>query len=216
MRLQTVLATFSLLTGLTVAGHATTIFSENFEGVSPSYTIGVGGAVGSAGFTVTSGNVDLVGNPGYGFLCTGLESGNCVDLDGLTPGTISYTLSGLTVGQQYIMTFDLAGNDRAGNGSIPAAPLQNGVTASFGGASTSVEVPEAQVGTMYTLNYTATSTSAVISFASLDQPNQANGAVLDNVLIQTASSTPEPLSMMLFGSGFLAISLIGRKKLVRK
>jgi hypothetical protein len=32
----------------------------------------------------------------------------------------------------------------------------------------------------------------------------------------STSSTPEPMSMLLFGGGLLAISLIGRKKLVRK
>jgi len=32
----------------------------------------------------------------------------------------------------------------------------------------------------------------------------------------TTSATPEPVSMVLFGSGLLALSLIGRKKLIRK
>ena len=33
---------------------------------------------------------------------------------------------------------------------------------------------------------------------------------------QVTTGSPEPVSMLLFGSGLLAVSLIGRKKLVRK
>lgn len=47
-------------------------------------------------------------------------------------------------------------------------------------------------------------------------PNTSSGNVFVQYSYTTSSLTPEPVSMLLLGSGMLALSVIGRKKLVRK
>src|SRR5262245_23818201 len=63
------------------------------------------------GWTVTAGSIDYVGT--YWQAADGVRS---IDLSGNGPGTISQTLTGLTVNSFYTISFDLAGNPDGGPG----------------------------------------------------------------------------------------------------
>lgn len=96
-----ILAIFTLITG---SASASIIFSESFEhdpainGFISTVTSNVGA------FDVISGNVDWIGN--YWQAAEGTHS---LDMNGTSPGTISYDLSTI-MGMEYDVSFSLAGN----------------------------------------------------------------------------------------------------------
>src|ERR1700744_4682072 len=70
---------FAIGTACTQAASANPILSENFDALTPALTVTSVGAFSAINGT----NVDIVDNTmGYGALCAGPESGNCVDLAG--------------------------------------------------------------------------------------------------------------------------------------
>jgi hypothetical protein len=79
-------------------------------------------------------------------------------------------------------------------------------------------------GTSYILPTTENLTSVADSFsigvnAFVDAGGFTNGASDASIQVTysyTANTSPEPVSMVLFGSGLLVVSLIGRKKFARK
>jgi len=85
-----------------------------------------------------------------------------------------------------------------------------GTTAAYAGAGT------------FTLNYSTFSGFAVNGSCSnniqVTQANQATAmaTVTYTYTPGTTSTTPEPISMLLFGSGLLGLSIIGRKKFSRR
>ena len=86
---------------------APAVFSDNFDANS------VGLNAVPAGWSVTNGTVDIIGSGYFDFIP---GSGKYIDLDGSTgkAGNLSktFTLDPLPIGQQYVLTFDLAGNHR--------------------------------------------------------------------------------------------------------
>ncbi len=88
--------------------HAVSVVNGSFElGTDPggSFLTVNAGESSITGWTVDSGSVDYIG--GYWAASDGLRS---IDMNGLTTGSISQTITGLTIGQQYRVSFDLAGN----------------------------------------------------------------------------------------------------------
>jgi len=83
-----------------------------------------------------------------------------------------------------------------------------GTTASYSGAGT------------FTLGYSTFSGFSIQGTGGNNiQPTQTNQATALATVIYTytpGTTTPEPVSMVLFGSGLLAVSLLGRKKFARK
>src|ERR1700754_5234524 len=105
------IATAAVLgTSLSTVASATPIFSANFEELSPALSVSSVGA-----FTAINGtNVDVVNNTmGFGPLCAGPTSGNCVDLGGSggDPNSVLRSNFLFNVGQ-YLLSFDLIGSGR--------------------------------------------------------------------------------------------------------
>ena len=181
-----------------VSAPAGTILSENFNELTAQ--LGVT-SVGS--FTAIEGtNVDIVGNSnGWGFLCGGPESGNCVDLDGTggnPQGVLASGLILLSPGNNYYLSYDLIGSNRGYNTST---------TVSFGSYSQTFRLGSSDITSGVVNNALITvsvPTEAQLVFTS-NTPGQV-GSVLDNVAITSeaissgsnqSSATPEPPTLIL-------------------
>ena len=98
------------LFGLTGSVHATPLLSENFDELTTAL-----GVVSAGDFSTINGtNVDIVGaTNGWGALCAGAESGNCIDMDGSGGNPIGQLESNtLFSAGTYLLSFDLVGNQR--------------------------------------------------------------------------------------------------------
>ncbi len=193
--MKKILAVAALST-LSCLSQATVVFSDNFNS---------NGALGlndtPAGWTVTSGTVDVVGGAGgWGALCA---SGGviCIDLDGSTnqAGILSHSFAA-TAGTAYTATFDLAGNQRGGSDSL----LVN-----FGTASQTFNLASNAPWNTYSMSFTANAnTSYDLSFHNAGGDNI--GIVLDNVLV-SAVPEPETYAMLLAGLGLMGTIARRRK-----
>jgi hypothetical protein len=183
---------------------AATIFSENFNGATVGQKTGI---ITGTGFTVGSGNVDVVG-PGFGaFLCVGASTVNCVDLNGSTNGSISSSSTIAFAAGDYVLSFVLNGSQIGPTTST---------TVSLGSLFTAqvFTLTAGSIGTQ-TINFTVASpTSATLTFASGTAGN--SGALLDNISIDTVSGVPEPTTFVLIGGGLLPLALFARRRLARK
>ncbi|MBV8625433.1 MAG: PEP-CTERM sorting domain-containing protein [Herbaspirillum sp.] len=129
------------------------------------------------------------------------------ELNGGTWDTISQTITGLTVGQTYVLSW--AYGQRPGSGRQQADITFGGnlVTSNFssGGA-------DFLTWTFNTFNVVATSTTEVLSFAAvagLGNPSVGNEITAVSL---TASDVPEPASLLLLSTGLLGLGFARRKK----
>jgi choice-of-anchor C domain-containing protein len=156
------------------------------------------------GWSVTSGNVDIVNN-GY---WPAFEGNQSIDLNGTTAGTISQSFA-TTPGQQYHLSFEYANN--ADNPGLLATG-----TVSLTGAGTLLTANLAHTGSMKTslaaMNYTpfnadfiANSASTTLTFASTIPGDQ--GLALDAASVTAVIPTvPEPSTLALCALGGLALA----------
>ncbi len=183
---------------------AGTVLSENFNELPTSLTVTSVGA-----FSAISGtNVDVVNNgSGYGPLCAGPESGNCVDLGGTSgnPSGILRSNTQLAAGQ-YLLSFDLVGS---GRGQTDATEVTFGnydhtFTLSSGDVTDGIVTDE-----LVTL-----ASPGYLTFSENDLGGNGNiGNLLDNVVISTANSAvPEPFTLSLFGAGLAGAAGLRRRK----
>ena len=187
------------------------ITNGSFEtGTSPGSTfttLYAGDSTTITGWTVNTGSVDYIG--GYWNASDGSRS---LDMDGLTPASISTTLS-TVAGQTYEVLFDIAGNS-------DGPPLIKSLNVSVDSAGSVLQ----QQQYSYTLAghpaipnlvwqqmsylFQATGTSTVLTFASADPSTElgslpAYGAALDNVRV---NAVPEPASVVMCGLAAVMIS----------
>jgi len=129
---------------------------------------------------VESGSIDLVGTP----IWTAAEGTQSIDLDGINAGAL-YQDVPTVVGQQYTMSFDLAGNpggDEPKVVQVTAGPT----TQQFSFDAT--DQSASQMGwTGQTLTFTATASSTRILFNSLDAANSVTGPAIDDVIVTSAA-----------------------------
>jgi choice-of-anchor C domain-containing protein len=186
---------FSLAAGSAVAA---TVQNGGFESpgtFSGSFTtIGTGGSL--PGWSIDSGSVDLINT----YWQNG--SGNySLDLSGNAAATISQTITDLTIGQHYRLSFLLAGNPDSG-------PIVKSLLVSIGGDSRifTFDTAGSSRGSMgwtgNSLDFVAGDTSLLLSFASQDAG--AFGPALDAVAI-SAIPLPAGAPLLLAGLGGLAL-----------
>lgn len=182
----------------TSASAAVTIFSENFNGTKPGGAVGAGQPVGA--FTVTAGDVDVLGDlNGAYFGCPGGAGNNCIDMNGNAAGSL-LGLVDLQAGKTYRVLFDLAGN-----GDRPSNLYQVGVSLGASGPNV-FGVAAAAPFTTFSFDYVAAASgSASLAFQSLtlDSPSFW-GPILDNVRVVSLSESavPEPGTWAMMISGF--------------
>jgi hypothetical protein len=191
----------AMLTGATTVAQAAVVFSDNFNG----YGVAIPWTTPTGGWSYQgTGNVDLVANNTYGISISNAD-GLFVDLNG-TPGSpaLQHSVGGLTAGQTYDLSFDLAGNHRDMN-------FNDSVTVKFGASSNTFSVADANADfSHFSLSFIATGSSADISFIdNLTNGNRNIGTLLDNVSV-TAVPEPEVYGMMLMGLGLMGF--VARKR----
>ena len=194
-------------------------------------------ASSSYNFIFGSGTADTTGSPGqYGNIklwgpgtgsANGLPAsspngGNFVAADGaFNTGPIQQTISGLTVGDTYAVSFFWAGAQQSGF----TGPTTEQWNVSLGSQSQSTAVvsnaSHGFTGWMQqTLDFTATNSSEVLSFLAAGTPNGVPPfALLDGVSMNDVSSpspgpstVPEPATVSLMVVGLLGLSVAGHRR----
>jgi choice-of-anchor C domain-containing protein len=186
------------------AAGAVSIVNGSFEvGPAPgSFTTLMNGSTAITGWEVTGDSIDYIGS--YWQPHDGERS---IDLSGNSKGGIFQTLSGLTIGHDYLVKFWLAGNPDGG-GSIKTAVVSDG------GSQASVYNflqpgnTKANMGwEEQSFRFTAYDTTADLHFSS----TQFNpyGPALDGVSIM---AVPEPATWAFLIMGFGGIGAALRSK----
>jgi choice-of-anchor C domain-containing protein len=181
------------------------IFNGSFEtGVDPGGDLQINSvdSVSITGWTVATGNIDYVGPERW----VAGDGSRCLDLSGVDAGSIQQVVNGFTPGNQYQLSFLLAGNPEQPPYPkhlrvVLGAVVQDYVFDGIYSQSNLGWVPK-------TLDVTATGTSMTVQFISLD-PGWS-GPALDSVSI---SAVPEP-AVTTFG-GLLVLIAFARRWIVR-
>jgi len=174
------------------------------------------GSADTTGVTGSDGNLQLWG-PGNGSAnglpATSPAGGNYVAADGAYEvGAINQTLSGLTVGAQYTVSFYYAGAQQEGVNFT--APTTEAWQVSFGSSTQTTPVLN-NAGKGFTgwqsetFTFTADNTSDVLSFLAEGTPSGVPPfSLLDGVDVEPAVvPTPEPSSLI--GGGLVVLALAG-------
>lgn len=190
----------AVLAAFASSSFGTTILSENFD------ELGTGLAVTSVGAfsTINGTNVDIVGPSLFPGLCASPEGGNCVDMDG-TNGNSQGQLQSNTLfaAGTYLLSFDLVGSQR---GTTASTTVTFGNYDQMFTLSSSDDTDGIVVNQLVTL-----SSPGYLLFVS-DTPGNI-GDLLDDVVVSTASTVPEPPSAFLVGSALvMGIVLMARRR----
>ena len=210
---------YLLLIVVPVVARANLITNGSFESGpaipgGQSYLTLSGGSTAITGWTVTGTTVDYIG-PGWN-VSNGIRA---VDLDGaFSTGGIQQTFATIA-GDTYVVSFDLSGNPGAPGQA--AGPVVKDVQVSVDAFLQDYQFDTTGL-TMSTLtwaptsfSFTASGTSATLSFLSQSPAGNSWGALIDNVSVVAAlNPIPEPASLGLFGLGLTAIYFSRRRKTV--
>ena len=195
----TVFCMLSLCAG---SSRAALIFEDDFD----SYSAGIPWP-GNANWAVSDGSVDLIGLGTSWDLLSG--NGLYFDMDGSSrdAGKITSDPIALAPGD-YILSFDIAGNQRNGADDAVLIEVSGLLTGSV--SSIGASLPFTTIGMPFSV---ATATSATISFEGVGGDNV--GALLDNVAINSIENIiPAPGAILLGGIGVGIVGWLRRRRIV--
>lgn len=190
---------------LPCAANAASVVNGSFEdGVDPGvFTTVNAGQTNIAGWDVLAGSVDYIGT--YWQASDGVRS---VDLSGNSIGTLGQTVTGLTPGQSYSVTFDVSRNPDGGVTPRTGTFTANGQSFLFSYSDASSTRANMKWATV-SYRFLATGTSALISFSADASGGCCYGPALDNVRI---AAVPEPASWAMMVGGFTLLGATMRRR----
>jgi hypothetical protein len=187
----------ALLTQVAAPAGAVSLIDENFNGA----TQGLNATSGLPNFSVTSGNVDVIG-PGFNDYYPG--NGNKIDLNGNTSGTLTSSAFSFALNDLVTLSFDYGRN---GGGTKADVFLGTTLLAQLTGPSGVSYSP-------YSYSFTATNAfNGALSFVSTSPGG--GGIILDNIQLTSVAAVPEPTEipgLLLFGG---AAIVLRRKQLTK-
>ncbi len=191
-----------LLFGGVVSANANLITNGSFEG-GPSTGFELHSSIytGINGWTVTGGSIDWIGN-----YWEASDGNNSLDMNGTSAGTILSDFFATSIGTEYVVTFDMAGNPVGTQGAMDLGLTINGIQNLFSFDTT--DRTKTDMGwSSVSASFTAIANTTQIQFSSLETGH--GGAALDNVVVGLADPIPEPATMLLFGTGL--VGLVGSR-----
>jgi hypothetical protein len=192
-----------LIAGL-IAGLSAPAFATNYvvdgDFSNPNLGGGWSATQGPNWYNHAEWGVETGYSPIYG-LPTANAVGQSMELDYNTFGDVVQTVSGLTVGKQYVVSYLYGG--RTGTGLQQMDVYFGG--AQLGGVNTAV------VGqwTAYSFLVTATATSQVLEFTAL---NTGISGSLGNEITNVAVSAPEASTWAMMLAGFVGLGFVGYRR----
>lgn len=201
-----VLATIATISAAT-ASAGTTNLIENGSFDSP--IVGTNWAIfangGVPGWTSNNNEIEIDYTPILGLPCySGTGGCQSMEVDGTTFDTISQTVTGLTLGENYVLSWGYG--DRPGSG-----PQQLDV--SFGGNLVTSDIGSGSgTWSANSVIVTADATSEVLSFAAIDTSAiGGNPPVGNEVGDVSLTAAPEPASLALLSAGLVTLGLTRRR-----
>jgi hypothetical protein len=188
--------------------NATASWGETHQAYNFVYGAGTADTTGANGW---DGNVKL-----WGTVTNSPTGGNVIGADANFSYTAAFfqTVSGLTAGTDYTLSFDWA----QGQQSPFTGPTTSGWNVTFGSDTATTGTPplasQSFAGwTHFTQIFTATSNSQLLSFLATGGPNGLPPfALLDGVSLTEVTSVPVPGALPLMASGLIGLVGLRRRK----
>ncbi|MRX11128.1 PEPxxWA-CTERM sorting domain-containing protein [Pseudoduganella sp. FT25W] len=249
--LLSLLAVAAMSAGNANAASANLVKNGDFSQVSNGNNNQVGHVAGVTGETMLANWTSYDGNNGgYNFVLNGTQvttTDSRIWLQSFTPqtnggnffasdplyhaGVLSQTISGLTVGDKYTLTFDYALGQQSGNtgantdywqvlfGQTPKAhDLEVGVlpanTVTQNSASLSIATGGFSGWQTSTMTFTAAQASQVLSFFAQGSAGAPPFLLLDNVSLTAAVPEPSTWGMLLGGIGL--VGFMARRRAAKR
>ena len=202
----------SVLLGLAVVAaaaqlaFAATILNGSFEDTSPDgvFDTLAAGDGDIANWTIDSGTVDFIGS-----YWEADDGTNSIDMTGVSIGTISQLITGLTSGVKYMITFAMSGNPDNGPGSKFMTVNAGGETGIYEYVVGALNSHAMMKWEDFQFFFTAGSTSELLTFAAVAENACCFGPALDNVSI---SAVPLPASAPLILGALGALVALRRRR----
>lgn len=191
-------------------------FENGVEFVAPFVTLTATDSTSIDGWTVTTGSIDYIGT--YWQASHGVRS---LDMNGLSAGSVSQLVTGLTAGHVYQVSFDISGNPDAGP-TTKTLGVTASVSTNFYNFLIGANTLSSMNWVTQSFQFVASDSSELLSFFSAtaccgtEAHPFAFGPALDNVSILDRggdpSATPLPAALPLFAGGLGVLGWLARRK----